>query len=77
MIVTRTCLILTVQDTNEGTRTVVGRGEKRLLCDPGSVTAMREREKKGGGNTWDEEKKMVAATLHCVPGEAFGRLPSD
>ena len=39
-------------------RTVVGRGEKSLLCDPGSeLTARTEREEKGEHNKWDAQKK--------------------
>ena len=44
------------------TRTVAGRGEKSLLCDPGSKLRLGGREKREGeGSEWDgkaeKEKK--------------------
>ena len=53
------------RNKNEGAyHTVMGRGEKSLLCDPGSELLLRkrEREEKGEENKWDGEKNTHTHT---------------
>ena len=40
-------------------RTVAGRGEKSLLCDPGSELRVGRRGKMGEDNEWDEKKNKI------------------
>ena len=42
----------------------VGRGEKRLLCDPASEFRLGERRKGGEGNKWDETKTKKEKSAH-------------
>ena len=39
----------------------MGRGEKSLLCDPGSELRLEGRRKKGEDSKWDGEKKKEEA----------------
>ena len=60
-------------------RTVAGRGEKSLLCDPGSELRVGRRERRRcmcEDNEWDEKtkKKMSALYEACVLG---GRPTAD
>ena len=44
---------------NEGARTVVGRGKKSLLSDPGAeLRPGKEKAKKWEANRWDEQKEQ-------------------
>ena len=47
-------------------RTVVGRGEKSLLCDPESELRLGGRGYKGKDNKWDGKKKnLVRQSIPC------------
>ena len=45
-------------------RTVVGRGVKSLLCDPGSELRLGRRgKKKGEGEKWNEKASLFGSTI--------------